>query len=307
MTAIPAPVFIIGEAMIELSGLDGKTAQVGVAGDTFNTAVYLARAGVPVSYLTALGEDPFSERIREALQDEGIDTSHVLTAPGRNAGLYAISLDDEGERTFTYWRNDSAARAFFSAPGAEAALEAMAKAPAVYLSGISLSLYGPDDRARLFDVLKTVRDNGGEVIFDLNYRPRGWPDSQTAHAVLDKASQLATICLPTFEDVEALYGTKDPETASVKYQDLGAREVTVKDGGNGAFLSSGGWVKPAEKIRPVDTTGAGDSFNAGYLTARIKGLPPEEAALAGHRLAGAVICEKGAILPKGHTAWPETA
>ena len=304
MTSLLAPVFIIGEAMVELSGLEGETIHVGVAGDTFNTAVYLARAGVPVTYLTALGEDPFSERIKTRLTEEGIDTGHVLAVPDRNAGLYAISVDEDGERHFTYWRSQSAARSFFDAPGAEAALEALAHAPTIYLSGITLSLFSEEDRTRLFSALEAARERGGQIVFDLNYRPAGWPDPETARAAMEQASRLSSMLLPTHEDEAALSGSTDPEATLTRYRDMGIGEIVVKHGVEGALLSEGGWVRPPEEIKPVDTTGAGDSFNAGYLAARLDGKSPADAAMEGHRLAGAVIGHRGAILPPDHPAWP---
>src|SRR5690606_32444569 len=106
-----------GEAMLELSP-DSDRWQLGYGGDTLNTAIHLARAGIETAYLTALGSDPLSSGLKDRWTAEGLDCSLVLTHPGRNTGLYAITTDARGERSFTYWRSDSAAREMFATDGA---------------------------------------------------------------------------------------------------------------------------------------------------------------------------------------------
>ena len=295
-------VVVFGEAMIELSDVQAHSARIGVAGDTFNTAVYLARSGLDVAYATALGDDPFSERVRDALADEGIAKDLALTAPGRTVGLYAITLDDKGERSFTYWRGQSAARAFFTAPGGEAALDAMSRASLLYFSGITLSLYTPEERARLLDAVKRQRSNGGRFAFDMNYRPRGWPDKSEAQEAASAAYALADIALPTFEDDQLLFGFGTPDACLAHYAALGVSELALKCGPDGALLSGSGWSRPPEVVSPLDTTGAGDSFNAAYLAARFRGKTPDDAAQAGHKLAAEVLRHYGAILPRSGAA-----
>src|SRR4051812_13476183 len=106
---------VIGECMVEL-GLEGAgLAALGYAGDTFNTAVYLSRLGVPTAYATALGRgDPFSGAILELMTAEGLDAALVIEAPGRLPGLYAIQRDARGERSFFYWRDQAPARDYMS-------------------------------------------------------------------------------------------------------------------------------------------------------------------------------------------------
>jgi 2-dehydro-3-deoxygluconokinase len=91
--------------MIELS-MAGTDAQVGVAGDTLNTAIYLHRAApaLSVDYVTCLGDDPFSTRIHDFIAAQGVGTSAIHNIAGASPGLYAITTTPEGERSFTYWR-----------------------------------------------------------------------------------------------------------------------------------------------------------------------------------------------------------
>ena len=95
----------IGECMIEIAVKPGGDAQLASGGDTLNTAVYLARQGVAVDYVTALGDDPYSDEMLARWQAEGVGTGLVPRLPGRVPGLYMIRTDDRGERTFHYWRD----------------------------------------------------------------------------------------------------------------------------------------------------------------------------------------------------------
>lgn len=290
-----------GECMLELTRTAQGDARLRFGGDTFNTALYMARLGVPVRYATALGADAWSAEMKAAWAEEGVGLDLVLTDPDRLPGLYAIRTDAAGERSFSYWREASAARTFMRLPGAERALEAMGQADLFYLSGISLSLFDDADRVILRTVAEAVRRQGGDVAFDPNYRPRNWPSQAVARRAIEEFSPLVTIALPTFEDEAALNGDASPEATAERWLRRGAREVAVKLGPDGALLADAGGVRRigTEPVAtPVDTTGAGDSFNAAYLHARLSGLDAPTAVRAGHVLAGRVIGRPGAIIPR---------
>jgi 2-dehydro-3-deoxygluconokinase len=294
----------IGEAMIELSDLaaaDGRAA-MGVAGDTFNTAIYLARAlagrGWSVDYVTALGTDSLSERIFGAMAEEGIGATHVARLPDRLPGLYAIELDPSGERRFLYWRSESAARAMFGPGGVD--LSTLARFDVLCLSGITLAILPPEARARLTAFCADRRAAGATVVFDSNYRPRLWPDAGTARAAMEAMWRATSIALPSRDDEAALWGEAEAADILKRLARWGVDEVALKDGASGPVLSGGareGRYAPAPRV--VDTTAAGDSFNAGYLAARLTGADPVAAAEAGHALAARVIGHRGAILPGG--------
>ena len=299
----PRGLICFGECMIELARVPGGGDwRMGFAGDTANVAIYAARAGVDVAYLSALGADPHSEEMRAVLKGEGVDCGLVLTHPARAPGLYAIRTDARGERSFTYWREQSATRDFFALPEAPAALAEAGQARMLYLSGITLSLFDPAGHAQVTQLARTVRARGGEVVFDGNYRPRGWADAAAARTAFATIAPLCSIVLPTFEDEAALFGDTDPQDTIRRWHETGARLVVVKMGDAGALLSRhGGWAETIlcpERKEPRDTTGAGDSFNAAFLSAMLAGEEPEAAVLAGHRLAGEVVMHPGAIIPR---------
>jgi 2-dehydro-3-deoxygluconokinase len=284
--------------MIELrEEADGRLSR-SFGGDTLNTAVYLARLGTRVDYITALGDDSWSDELIAAWDAEGVGTDRVLRLPGRLPGLYIIQTDPKGERRFSYWRETAAARLLFKAPEAQPIIEAFAAYDLIYLSGISLSLYGDEGRDRLFSVLRDARSAGKRVAFDTNFRPRGWPDLAVARSAFRQAFACADIILASTEDLDLLFGdtgvdellaVSDRAEIVLKHPDLTCRVLSKGE----EILVPG---KPAENV--VDTTAAGDSFAAAYLNARLSGRSPEAAAQSGHRLAGQVVRYRGAIIPR---------
>jgi 2-dehydro-3-deoxygluconokinase len=294
--------------MIELRHLSEDKLELAFGGDTFNTAVYIVRAGrghgLEVDYATALGDDPYSQRMRAFFEGEGVGTSLVAELKGRLPGLYAIRTDQRGERTFYYWRREAAARDMFAGDAGAALAGRLAGYDWLYLSGITLSILDEAGRKRLFDALDQARAHGGRVAFDSNYRPRGWPSPEAARAAFDAALARANLVLPTFSDEQALYGDKDPRATIARMHAAGVAEVVVKNGDAPALASDGRRtyeVAPEPVRNVVDTTAAGDSFNGGYLAARIAGHDIERAVRCGHRLAGAVVQHRGAIIPADAT------
>lgn len=295
-----ASVCAIGECMIEIaSGGDGQCRR-GFGGDTLNTAIYLARQNIDVSYVTALGDDSYSDKMITSWQDEGINTDLVSRQAGGLPGLYMIETDSSGERRFSYWRNASPARKLFDDMSA-AVSDKIARFDVLYLSGITLSLYDSQARKKLFSLLDKARMQGGCVVFDSNYRPAGWRSAAQARETYIEMLKRTDIALPTFEDESDLFADSNPDDTAIRLHEYGVREIVIKQGREGCLIYSGDMaaVRVAADIvpNPVDTTAAGDSFNAGYLAARCQGKPPAAAALHGHDVAAKVICHRGAIIP----------
>jgi 2-dehydro-3-deoxygluconokinase len=294
----------IGECMIELSQRDSATLSLAYGGDTLNTAVYLKRAAgdrLGVDYVTALGDDPWSEAMLAFWREEGIGTEAVPRLKGKLPGLYMIRLDERGERRFFYWRSAAAVRDLLRVPETLAIAERVAGYDLLYLSLITLSVLSEEARQRLADALDAARARGGRVAFDTNYRPAAWPDRLAARREAERFIARADIMLPTADDEAALFGDADANATAQRY--LG-HEAAVKLGGDGCLLVAAGQVERVavpEAVTPVDTTAAGDAFNGGYLAARLLGRPPPEAAILGHRMASAVIQHRGAIIPQAAT------
>jgi len=295
----------IGECMVELSRHADGRFSLAYGGDTFNTAVYAARLGLAVAYGTALGDDPYSRGIYDLAAAEAVDMASVAALPGRVPGLYVIETDARGERRFYYWRDSAPARGLFET--ANPALERqLGEAACLYFSGITLSLYSPAGLDRFAGHLEAARRRGATIAFDGNFRPRGWGgDIMRARSTFLRFLPLVSLALPTFDDEQALWGDTDPQATIERLASQGVSEIVVKNGAAGVSVLAGGERGAAaipEPVTPVDTTAAGDSFNAGYLAGRRLGRDWREAAVLGHRLAGRVIRERGAILPKAATA-----
>lgn len=291
----------IGECMIELSELGNGAMALSYGGDTLNTLVYVSRLGISADYVTALGQDYYSDWMCDAWQAEGVGTDLVVRVADRLPGLYTIRTDANGERTFFYWRDQSPARDLFGFPEAGALSETLLDYDVVYISGITLSLYTQSHRTRLFEVLDAVRRKGGRIMFDTNHRPNLWRDLDAARQVYSEALKRVDIALPTLDDEQAIYGDVSAEACAARLHDFGVGEVVVKMGRAGCLVSSNGISTRVELEQPrqaVDTTGAGDSFNAGYLAARLKDKEILEAARFAQQVAGEVVMHRGAIIPK---------
>lgn len=291
----------IGECMLELSGADNRAMTLSYGGDTLNTAVYLARLGITVDYVTALGDDPYSDGMIEQWRAEGVGTDLVVRAPGRVPGLYAIRTEAGGERQFFYWRDMAPARDLFGFPEAAAFVERLAGCDYIYLSGITLSLYRPEHREKLFALLDALRADGSRIVFDTNYRPRGWKDAAAARDAMTALLSRTDLAAPTLGDDMLVFGDLNAEACADRLHGAGVTEAVVKMDAEGCLVSLSGLhehVATVARVEPVDTSAAGDSFNAAYLAARLRGAGPVEAARLGHRLAGEVIMHRGAVIPR---------
>jgi 2-dehydro-3-deoxygluconokinase len=294
-------VALIGECMVELQE-DGDGLRQSFGGDTLNTAVYLSRlcAGqdAKISYVTALGTDFLSDKMIDSWHAENIDTSLVQRLDNKLPGMYMVKVDETGERSFLYWRNEAAAK-FWLDEASDKLLEDIASYDAVYLSGISLAILSDESREKLYKLLAASKARGAKVIFDNNYRPRLWKNKQQA---LDAYAQVLAVthtALLTFDDEEVLYGDTSIEQCIARSKAFGVAEIVIKQGAGECiiFNADGQIGVPGTVVKKVvDTTAAGDSFAAGYLAARLLGGSAEKAAKTGHVMAGTVIQHKGALI-----------
>lgn len=290
---------IIGECMAELAPTDTTGEfRLGFAGDTFNTAWYLARCtpDAQVSYVTAVGDDAISGQMTDFMRDAGIDVSHVQTASNRTIGLYMISLKD-GERSFAYWRGQSAARTLADDPSA--LTRAVAGADMIYFSGITLGVLPSDRREPLLNVLRQARAACSTIAFDPNLRPKLWASDIEMTTAIMQAATVSDVVLPSFEDESDWFDDSDPQATADRYLGAGAKTVIVKNGADGVLYVEGSTrgdvpVEPVAQV--VDTTAAGDSFNAGVFAGMAKGKTIAEAIADACTLSRAVVQHRGALV-----------
>ena len=290
----------IGECMVEVAPAGNGSYSLGYAGDTFNAA-WASRVLLPpthaVRYVTAVGTDWVSDEMVNFMRAAGLDVSSVRRDPVRSVGLYAVRLV-EGERSFAYWRSNSAATGLADDPALLAA--SLQGADMALFSGITLAILSGAARETLFAALAEARRNGTRIAFDPNHRPRLWPSDDAARDTLSAFCRIVDCVLPSFSDEAALFGDASPAATAARFAALGVGEIVVKNGPEPALCMVDGvpsWI-PADAVeRVLDTTGAGDAFNGAYLAARLEGLDPLAAVACGHQVAAAAVQTRGALIP----------
>lgn len=294
-------VVIFGECMVELYQLVENVYHQNFAGDVFNTAVYLKRVNpaVQVDFFSAIGTDLISDKLLAAVENEKLGSSLLLRSKTARPGLYMINTDAFGERSFVYWRDSSAAKQTLQLFRARNDVTPLTSAGWFYFSGISLAILSQEDREDLFALVAELKAAGVNIGFDPNYRPVLWQSVQQCRDAFERAYALSDIALPGLDDHKVLFNAQTCDDVIKQLKALGTGEIVVKNGKDGAVVWAGGerFAMPAVTVKKVvDTTAAGDSFNGGYLAARLAGQSPKAAAQLAAALAGFVVEHTGAIV-----------
>ncbi len=299
--AMPA-ITLIGECMVEMrEEADGRLSR-GFGGDVLNTAVYLSRLlgnGASIRFATIMGDDPYSNELIQAWKSEGVDCELVGQKKDSRSGLYIIQTDKGGERSFHYWRSAAPAREFMNSDW-QILQDKAFDSEWIYLSGISIAILGDDGRERILDALKDAKSKGKKVVFDGNYRPILWDNQAAAKNWYEKFWTLSDVALAGSEDESRVFGDKTAEETLRRLLECGIPEVVVKQGAGPVLLGSlqNQFTIPIKAVSEImDTTAAGDSFNAGYLYGRLTGLNMSSSAQIGAILSATVIQYPGAIIP----------
>ncbi len=286
--------------MLEFTCEKNGAWRLGYGGDTFNTAwnfrLAMKDPGWNVAYFTRLGSDAHSQKMMAFMDRHGISTRWIERDAVRQPGLYLVEARN-GERSFTYWRDRSAARLLADDPDILA--KACADAGAVYFSGITLAILSDVQRRTLLDAFGSVRKAGKPVVFDPNLRLRLWENDEIMRDWVMRASAVATIALPSFDDEQTHFGDADLDACAERYLKAGVGEVVVKNGGGAMLVAAEGakhHITDLERVEPLDTTGAGDAFNGAYLAARFAGCAPVFAAHKAHAQACRTVLHRGALL-----------
>lgn len=294
-----AKIAVVGECMAELYAQENGYIQT-FAGDTFNCAVYLKRSSPKdtVEYISVLGEDKWSNKMLSCFKEHNLDTNYIDYIEDKTIGLYIITTDN-GERSFSYWRGESAAKELFTTPIIEKIEQDIFSFDMIYFSAISLAIMNKKGRSTFFKIIKKARKYGVKIVFDTNYRPKLYADIQEAKDIYNETINYCDIVLPSIEDEEDLWADSNSIEIIEKLRFAGVKEIILKAGKEDIMYYYENEIKTA-KIQAlenvVDSTSAGDSFNGAYLSARLNGNNIENSILKGQELASKVIMHKGAIV-----------
>ncbi|ABG39364.1 2-keto-3-deoxygluconate kinase [Paraglaciecola sp. T6c] len=290
----------VGECMLELRRDENGQVHTSYAGDTYNSAVYAKRTcpESEVAYLSAVGDDVFSQQLLSNMATEGIDSHLVGCNHERNLGIYSITTDNSGERSFAYWRENSAAKNMLKQ--CKESLIDDENFALIFFSGITLAILDQQDRQKLLSILHRAKSRGVTIAFDPNYRARLWADKTEAKYWLEQAYALADIALPGLEDHDALFQHTDAQQVHDFLNQFGVQEQVIKCGVQGTYVYDLTGIQYHQPFKPAaiqrDTTGAGDSFAGAYLVTRCDGLNIEQATMRASELARTVVQFSGAIV-----------
>lgn len=271
----------------------GASFTVGHGGDTSNFCVAARRSGADTGYITRIGDDDFGASFLRLWEREGVSTEHVVREPGGRTGIYFIARTP-AESSFTYFRARSPASRL--AP-ADMPAEAIARARLLHLSGITQAISTSACDAA-FQAIQLARDSGTLVSYDPNLRPALWP-AERARAVAWRSVELCDIALPNLAEGRLLTGLHAPDDVLAQFVRRGPSIVVLKMGDQGALLAHAGTVTriPPHPVDPVDTTGAGDTFDGAFAARLLAGATPEEAARYAAVAAALTTTGPGAVTP----------
>jgi 2-dehydro-3-deoxygluconokinase len=269
-TPAPIEVLALGEAMVEFNQTgEGGSRQYlqGFGGDTSNFAISAARQGARAGYISALGDDTHGRMLRELWTREGVDHAHVASDADAPTGVYFVTHGPQGHE-FSFLRSGSAASRMTPA---RLPREVIASAKALHLSGVSLAIsHSACDTC--YAAIDIARSAGVKVSFDTNLRLKLWPLAR-ARAVMTDVMRHCDICLPSLDDITTLTGLSDPDALVDHCLTLGAKTVALKLGSQGSLVANANErhrIAP-HPCKPVDATGAGDTFGGAFVARLVAG------------------------------------
>jgi 2-dehydro-3-deoxygluconokinase len=293
--------------MAELSFDNEQNIALGFAGDVYNSIIYAKSIFPQISCALAcrVGKDKFSSLLKSHMQNHQIEQDLVQEDNSRNLGIYAINLDINGERSFDYWRDQSACSQLFSDDCKLQQIfssSLLSKNTTIFISGITLGILKDEQKQSLLDYLAVLVQNGYKVAFDPNYRPKLWNNSEHARTFFEKAYQCANIILPGIDDQYSVFEQAKLQDCIDYFSQFPEKEIILKAGTDGMYGLINGKVQHHENFQPasiqVDSTAAGDSFAGIYLASRLLGKSIKTSMASANAVAREVVQHKGAIAPQ---------
>lgn len=296
-----------GEPLCELSTDDcSETRKVSIkfAGDVYNALVYARHlfTNTTSSLLSAIGNDEFSQLFVNEAKQYGIDCRYLIRSNNRCLGLYSITVDADGERSFNYWRAGSAASTFFDGniPNCKEVNDDESASKVFLFSGISLGILKEDKLEGCFEYILQYKAHGYSIAFDPNFRNMLWQSKEYARKCFERAYEVADIVLAGLDDHQELWGHCSAEDMLAYFNQFPNKEIIIKANTSGTFAvyNKNQYHCPfVPAPKQVDTTAAGDAFAGVYLAARLNSYEPDSAMRLANKVAGFVVQHRGAIVP----------
>jgi len=287
-------VLCLGEPLLEFNQIkegNKKNYISGYGGDTSNTAISIARQGMSVGLISKVGKDKFGSDLFELWKREKVDSSHVSIHPEAPTGIYFVTHDADGHH-FTYYRSGSAAcqMTTFDLPK-----EDLSQTRILHLSAITQAI-SVSSCETAFAAIFQARKNGVKVSYDTNLRLKLW-SLDRARDVINRTVPMCDVIMPSLEEATSLTGLVDPEEITDYFFELGAKLVVLKQGSHGARVSDGkeNLNIPGHKVKAIDATGAGDTFDGAFLSEWIRKDDPFSAAEYANAAAALSTTNYGAV------------
>ncbi len=232
----------------------------------------MVRMGYSAGWISKLGDDELGRYIHGFLRGEGVDVSRVRFDGGAPTGLYFVQRDYPvpGKSVIYYYRRGSAASRLTPEDVDE---EYIASAKVFHTTGVTLAL-SESCRKSVDKAIEVAHGSGVKVSFDTNIRLKLWTPDEARRVMLPYLGK-ADVLFTDIQDSEILLGDADPASAAKKYLDMGVDTAVVKMGERGAYVATrdgGASMGEAFKVPVVDVTGAGDAFDAAFLSCRMRGM-----------------------------------
>ena len=287
-------VLCLGEPLLEFNQIkegNKKTYSSGYGGDTSNTAISIARQGMSVGFISKVGKDQFGWELLELWKREKVDYSHVSIHPEAPTGIYFVTHDADGHH-FTYYRSGSAA---CQMTPLDLPKDDLSQTQILHLSAITQAI-SVSSCETAFAAIFQARKNGVKVSYDTNLRLKLW-SLDRARDVINRTVPMCDVIMPSLEEATSLTGLVDPEEITDYFFELGAKLVVLKQGSHGALVSDGkeNLNIPGHKVKAIDATGAGDTFDGAFLSEWIRKDDPFSAAEYANAAAALSTTNYGAV------------
>ena len=288
----------IGEAMIEISNIKNSMYNQSFAGDTLNFCNYLDKKKLNAFFLSAIGKSEINKSLLNFVRSKKISTKYIKQINQFELGLYLIKNKDNGEKQFFYWRDESAAKQYFNNIDFLNLYKELKNFDYIYFSGITLSIIHISKLNNFIKLLNLLKSKKIKIVFDFNIRPSRW-NKKNLNIFLDSVLKFVDICFLSGEDMN-YWKNKN----NIKSYEQIVRKYKLKHSifrknakFTYVFLNKTRYVFKNKLLKKVvDTSGAGDGFNAAYLSNFIVNNDPVLALKAGSSLGSKIVMKKGAIV-----------